>query len=54
MKKVHTFKFSKNDLISVLKVKGIKDYSTKTIDEAMKQISLTKAVEYVIDNTFNC
>lgn len=52
MKVVHTFKFSRNDLISALKAKGIKDYSTKTIDEAMKQISLTKAVEYVIDNSY--
>ena len=45
--KVHSFKFTKNDLINALNKQGITNYSRQTLDEAMKEISLSKAVDYV-------
>lgn len=45
--KVHSFKFSRNDLINALRRQGITSYSNTAIDEAMKQVSLTLAIEYV-------
>ncbi len=48
--KVHSFKFSRNDLINALRKEKVFEWDTKVFEEAMKQISLTKAVEYVLDN----
>lgn len=48
MKKVHSFKFTKQDIIYELNRKGIYNYSGRLLDEAMREVSLTKAVEYVM------
>lgn len=48
--KVHSFKFTRTDLIHALKKKGVIEWEVKVFDQALKQISLSKAVEYVLDN----
>ena len=46
--KVHTFKFSRSDLISKLKKEGLDTWDSKVFDMAMKEVSITKAVDYVL------
>ena len=52
MKKVvHSFKFTRNDLIQRLKDNGITQWDAKCFEQAMKKASLTAAVDHVLINS---
>ena len=51
-KKIHSFKFTRNDLIASLKKEGITSFENKLLEEALKQKSLTLAVNYYLDNCY--
>lgn len=52
MKKVvHSFKFTRSDLIQRLKANGITQWDAKCFEQAMKKDSLTAAVDHVLINS---
>ena len=52
MKKVvHSFKFTRNDLIQRLKANGVTQWEAKYFEQAMKKASLTAAVDHILINS---
>lgn len=49
--KKHTLNFTRNDLVQALHREGVKQWSSKAFNEALKMKGLTAAVNHVLDNS---